>query len=140
MRIRIVLVLLPLLLSLSTFAAGQATHTVSLSWTAPAIPPADLLPPVAQPVSLTYIVYRGTVTGGPYAQVGTSVTTSYTDNSLTAGMDSSTLYYVVTAAVINSVGTSLPSANSNETAAVIPGTAPGTTAPPAPSGLSNVVH
>ncbi|MBN1796198.1 MAG: discoidin domain-containing protein [Sedimentisphaerales bacterium] len=48
-----------------------------------------------EPDLASYNVYRGTTTGGPYAQIATDVTVSaYTDNSVTNG---TTYYYVVTA-------------------------------------------
>src|SRR5581483_8061620 len=42
----------------------------------------------------SYTIYRSTTSGGPYTQVGTSTTTSFTDSGLTCG---TTYYYVVTA-------------------------------------------
>lgn len=61
-----------------------------------------------------YHVYRSGVTGGPYAQVGISSTTGFSDLNLAAG----TYYYVIRSFV------SCESGNSNELSAVV-------TAPPA---------
>ena len=62
-----------------------------------------------------YNVYRGTVSGGPYSRINSSLdaSTSYTDNTVAAG---TTYYYVVTA-VDNS---SNESGYSNQTTAVVP--------------------
>jgi uncharacterized repeat protein (TIGR01451 family) len=56
-----------------------------------------------------YIVLRGTTTGGPYAQVAMSATTSFTDSGVSAG---TTYYYVVQAT--NAAGRS---PNSNQASA-----------------------
>jgi hypothetical protein len=60
----------------------------------------------------SYQVLRSTVSGGPYAQIGSSTSTSFTDTTVA---DGETYYYVVRA--VNSQGTS---GNSNQTEAVIP--------------------
>ncbi len=81
-------------------ATAPATHTVTLNWT-------DTSP-------VTFNVYRGQVSGGPYSGVATALTsTSYVDATVASGQ---TYYYVVTA--VNSSG--LESAYSNEVQAVIP--------------------
>ena len=56
-----------------------------------------------------YIVFRGTRSGGPYAQIATPAATSFTDTGLSAG---TTYYYVVQAT--NAAGNS---PNSNQAAA-----------------------
>lgn len=62
-----------------------------------------------------YNIYRGSVSGGPYAQVNASLdsSTAYTDDGVTAG---TTYYYVVTAVDENSE----ESGYSNESKAVVP--------------------
>lgn len=130
---RLLLVVVALFASL---AFGQA-HSVTLTCTAPPIPSVDLQPPVAQPVTLLFTFLRGTVTGGPYTSVGTSSTCKFTDSSSVL-VGGTKFFYVVTASLVNSVGTSAPSAFSNEVTANIPGTAPGT-APAAPT-LSGTVQ
>lgn len=57
-----------------------------------------------------YKVKRGTNSGGPYSQIGSSIAASYTDNSLTSGTP---YYYVVSA--VNSAG---ESANSMQISAL----------------------
>jgi len=77
-------------------------HTVDLSWTASAD-------------AVSYNIYRGTVSGGPYAMINTSAdsTTAYIDNTVVSGQ---TYYYVATA--VNSE--SQESGYSNQATAVIP--------------------
>jgi hypothetical protein len=78
-----------------------APHTVALTWT-----------PSAS-TGVTYDVYRGTVSGGPYVLlVGGVTSNSYTDSSVQSG---STYYYVTTAATSGG-----QSSYSNEVQAVIP--------------------
>jgi fibronectin type 3 domain-containing protein len=93
-------------------AATAGNAQVSLAWT-------------ASPGATSYYVKRATVSGGPYAQVGTPTTASYVDTGLTNGTK---CYYVVSA--YNSAG---ESANSNEVSAtpMAPVTAPAT-----PTGLA----
>ncbi len=81
-----------------------STHSVALSWTASASSGVN-----------GYNVYRGPVSGGPYAMVSSSpvAATQYTDSTVQAAQ---TYYYVVTA--VNSSNTE--SAYSNEVAAAIP--------------------
>jgi fibronectin type 3 domain-containing protein len=86
-----------------TGAGTAATqHTVDLSWTASAD-------------AVSYNIYRGTVSGGPYTMINTSSvsTTAYTDNTVVSG---DTYYYVATA--VNA--SSEESGYSNQTTAVIP--------------------
>jgi fibronectin type 3 domain-containing protein len=77
-------------------------HIVDLTWN----PSAD---------AAGYNVYRGTVTGGPYAMINPSLdgTTAYTDNTVVSGQ---TYYYVTTA--VDASGHE--SGYSNQTQAVIP--------------------
>jgi fibronectin type 3 domain-containing protein len=77
--------------------AGNAQ--VSLTWS-------------ASTGATSYDVERSTTSGGPYAQIGTSSTNSYTDFGLTNG---TTYYYVVSA--VNSVGQSANSAQATVTPA-----------------------
>ena len=58
-------------------------HTVDLTWN-------------ASTDAVGYNVYRGTVPGGPYTMINTSLdsTTAYTDSSVVSG---DTYYYVATA-------------------------------------------
>ena len=82
---------------------AQSSHTVDLSWDAGG----------GSPVG--YYVFRGTVSGGPYQQMNTSLETStgYTDNTVVSG---TTYYYVATA--VNAKGEE--SVYSNIGKAVIP--------------------
>ena len=84
--------------------SGQAVqHTVSLSWG-----------PSSSSVS-GYNIYRGTVSGGPYAKVNASVdaATTYADSTVQSGQ---TYYYVTTA--VNSSG--MESTYSNQVVAQVP--------------------
>jgi fibronectin type 3 domain-containing protein len=71
-----------------------------------------------------YVVKRGTLSGGPYAQVGTPAATNFTDTTVTNGTK---YFYVVDAS--NSAGVSANSAEANATP-VAPATAPA-----APTGV-----
>jgi Abnormal spindle-like microcephaly-assoc'd, ASPM-SPD-2-Hydin len=62
--------------------APPSTYSVNLSWT----------PSASSGVS-GYDVYRATVTGGPYTQIGSSPTVDYTDSSVQANTE---YFYVVT--------------------------------------------
>lgn len=64
---------------LTATAAGQTQ--INLSWT-------------ASGGATSYTIYRATTSGGPYTQVGTSATTSFSNTGLTCN---TTYYYVVTA-------------------------------------------
>ena len=84
-----------------TVASSTSSHSVSLKWQASA------------GTSITYKVYRGAKSGGPYALLKNSLTTpAYTDTGVTSG---STYYYVVTA-----LSGTKESAYSNEAKALIP--------------------
>ena len=81
-------------------ATAPAGHSVTLNWT-------DSSP-------VTFNVYRGQVSGGPYSAIATALTnTNYVDATVVSGQ---TYYYVVTA--VNSSG--LESTYSNQVQAVIP--------------------
>lgn len=82
--------------------AGQA-HSATLSWTA------------STSTVFGYNVYRGSVSGGPYMLVNTSLVTllTFTDSSVQSGL---TYYYVTTAVD----GSGNESVNSNEAKAVVP--------------------
>jgi fibronectin type 3 domain-containing protein len=77
-------------------------HIVDLSWT-------------ASSGAIGYNIYRGTVSGGPYTMINSSLdsTTAYTDSTVVSG---TTYYYVATA--VNS--SSEESGYSNQATAVIP--------------------
>jgi hypothetical protein len=79
------------------------SHSVTLDWTA------------STSAVIGYNVYRGTVSGGPYAQLNSPLvtTTQYQDSSVQSGQ---TYYYVVTAVDPSHV----ESTNSNETSATVP--------------------
>jgi uncharacterized repeat protein (TIGR03803 family) len=93
------------LLSLLSFPALAAAHTVNLSWDAS----------TTQGV-IGYNVFRGTNPNGPYTQINSTLdpTTTYPDSTVQSGQ---TYYYVTTA--VNADYTQ--SAYSNQTEAVIPG-------------------
>ena len=78
-------------------------HTVTLTWQA------------GSPNTAGYNVYRGTVSGGPYARINMALqaATSYVDNTVQAG---NTYFYAVTS--VDSNG--MESAFSNQVTAVIP--------------------
>ena len=73
----------------------------------------------------SYVLERGTTSGGPYTQIGTATSVSYTDTGVTNG----TAYYYVVIAV-NSAG---QSARSTEVSATPDSM---TTVPPVPAGLT----
>jgi fibronectin type 3 domain-containing protein len=77
-------------------------HTVDLTWT----PSTDVA---------GYNIYRGTVSGGPYTMINSSLdsTTNYSDSTVVSG---TTYYYVATA--VNTE--SQESAYSNQVTAIIP--------------------
>jgi hypothetical protein len=92
----------PAVQSLTGTGTTQTQHTVDLTWTASAD-------------AVGYNIYRGTVSGGPYTMINSSLdaTTAYTDSTVTSG---TTYYYVATA--VNS--SSEESGYSNQATAVIP--------------------
>ena len=93
----------PVAASVAGTGTAPPQHSVSLAWTASTSTVAG------------YNVYRGSQSGGPYVAVnsGLDATTSYTDNSVQAGL---TYYYVVTAVD----GSGNESVYSNQAQAVIP--------------------
>ena len=82
---------------------SSVQHTVDLSWRAS-----------TSPNVISYNVYRGTVSGGPYIKIASGIaSTLYTDSTVSSGQT----YYYVTTAVDN---TGQQSTYSNQTTAVIP--------------------
>jgi fibronectin type 3 domain-containing protein len=73
----------------------------------------------------SYVLERSTTSGGPYTQISTPSSSSYTDTGVVNG---TTYYYVVIA--VNSAGQSAPSAEVSATPDLA------LTAPSAPTGLS----
>jgi len=92
----------PTVQTMTGTGTAATQHTVDLSWTASAD-------------AVSYNIYRGTVSGGPYAMINSSPesTTSYNDSTVVSGH---TYYYVATA--VNSE--SQESGYSNQATAVIP--------------------
>jgi len=93
----------------ATVTVGTSVqHTVTLNWTA-STSGSDPYPVVG------YNVYRGTVSGGPYAKINTALEapTNYVDNTVLSG---TTYFYVVTSLDSNAV----ESAFSNQATAVVP--------------------
>jgi len=92
----------PTVQTMTGTGTAATQHTVDLSWTASAD-------------AVSYNIYRGTVSGGPYTMINTSAdsTTAYTDSTVVSGQ---TYYYVATA--VNSE--SEESGYSNQATAVIP--------------------
>src|SRR5271170_6194466 len=93
----------PSTITVSGTGVSVTPYSVALSWTA------------STSTVTGYNVYRGTTSGGPYAQLNSSSFTAvnYTDSTVTAGV---TYYYVVTA--VNS--SNVESTDSNQATAVIP--------------------
>jgi hypothetical protein len=89
--------------TLSGDGVAQQQHSVSLTWT-------DSGSGIAG-----YNVYRGNVTGGPYARINSELapSTGYSDDSVASGQ---TYYYVTTAVNLNGA----ESGYSNEAEEVIP--------------------
>lgn len=90
----------PIVQSISGTGTAPIQHTVDLTW-------------AGSPNAVSYNIYRGTVSGGPYTMINSSSTTAYADNSVVSGQT----YYYVAAALDSS---SNESGYSNETQAVIP--------------------
>ncbi len=88
--------------SMTGTGTAATQHTVDLTWN-------------ASTDAVSYNIYRGTVSGGPYTMVNTSSdsTTTYADSTVVSG---DTYYYVATA--VNA--SSEESGYSNQTTAVIP--------------------
>jgi hypothetical protein len=93
----------PATISLTGTGVAPVQHSVDLSWTA------------STSAVSGYNVYRGTVSGGPYTKINSSLITTltYTDTTVQSG---TTYYYVATA--VDSNGDE--SVNSNEASASIP--------------------
>jgi hypothetical protein len=95
----------PLTIALSGTGVNPAptSHTVALNW-------------IASPSTVVgYNVYRGTQSGGPYAQTNSSLVagTTYSDSSLAAGQ----IYWYVVTSVASS---GIESAHSNEAMVTVP--------------------
>jgi len=92
----------PAVQTMTGTGVAQNQHTVDLSWNASAD-------------AVGYNIFRGTVSGGPYAMINSSLddATSYIDSTVVSG---NTYYYVTTA--VNSE--SQQSGYSNQATAVIP--------------------
>ena len=92
----------PAVQSMTGTGTAQTQHTVNLAWTASAD-------------AVGYNIYRGTVSGGPYTMINTSLdgTTAYTDSTVVSGQ---TYYYVATAVDSESQ----ESGYSNQAQAVVP--------------------
>ena len=93
----------PASITLTGTGVAPISHSGTLNWTA------------STSTVIGYDVYRGTVSGGPYTKVNSSVdaTTTFTDTTVQAGQ---TYYWVVTA--VNS--SNVQSNYSNEVSAAIP--------------------
>jgi Abnormal spindle-like microcephaly-assoc'd, ASPM-SPD-2-Hydin len=93
----------PATVSITGTGIAPVQHSVALSWTA------------STSVVSGYNVYRGTVSGGPYTKINSSLvaTLNYTDSTVQSG----TTYYYVTTAVDSSGSESV---YSNEVPASIP--------------------
>jgi fibronectin type 3 domain-containing protein len=78
-------------------------HSVAVNWTASTSTVAG------------YNVYRGTLSGGPYSKIDSTLITglTYTDNTVSSG---ATYYYVITAVAADGTESSF----SNQVQAVIP--------------------
>ena len=92
----------PTVQSMTGTGTAATQHTVDLTWN-------------ASENAVGYNVYRGNVSGGPYAMINASLdgTTAYTDNTVVSGQ---TYFYVSTAVDANGN----ESGYSNQTQAVIP--------------------
>jgi len=90
-------------ISLSGTGVQTVSHSATLSWTA------------STSSVMSYYVYRGTQTGGPYSKLNATPVslTTYTDSSVQAGQ---TYFYVATSVDSSNV----ESGFSNETSATIP--------------------
>ncbi len=92
----------PTVQTMTGTGTASTQHTVDLTWN-------------ASSDAVGYNIYRGTVSGGPYTMINSSLdsTTAYTDNTVVSGQ---TYYYVATS--VNSE--SEESGYSNQATAVIP--------------------
>jgi len=85
-----------------TLNATPGNTQVGLSWTSAA-------------GATSYVIERGSVTGGPYTNVGTANGLSFTDSGLTNG---DTYYYVVAGVNSGGAGATSPEANATPTSGV----------------------
>lgn len=102
----------------TNLAATVGDRSVALSWT-------------TSLGATSYRVKRSTISGGPYTQIATPTTTTYSDTSLTNG----TIYYYVVSAV-NTLGESPNSNAVNATPSPPPPTAFGTWTNVTPAGVN----
>lgn len=80
----------------SNLQATPGSAQAALAWSAPANAPAGT----------TYVVYRATISGGPYSLVASSLTaTTYTDNNSGAGLTPGANYFYVVAASYGGIST-----------------------------------
>jgi hypothetical protein len=104
-------------------AIAQSAHSINLTWGA------------SSTTGVLYIVSRGTVSGGPYTVLSSTVSgLTYND---TAGVGGTTYYYVVQATCTGGTcptGVSGTSANSNQASATF------LSGPAAPAGLGAVAQ
>jgi fibronectin type 3 domain-containing protein len=93
----------PATITLSGTGVQPIVHSATLNWTA------------STSTVIGYNVYRGTVSGGPYTKINSSVdgNTTFTDTSVQAGQ---TYFWVVTAVDSSNV----ESTHSSEVSATIP--------------------
>ena len=93
----------PAAVSLSGTGVAPVQHSVALSWTA------------STSTVTGYNVYRGTVSGGPYTKINSSLITglTYTDSTVASG----TQYYYVATAVDSSGNESV---DSGAVSAIVP--------------------
>lgn len=97
---KLVMVLMAIMV-MASWASAQSGHSVALSWVASTTP------------SVSYRVFRSTVSGGPYSQISGNVSAlTFTDSIVSNG---ATYFYVV-----RSFDGTVESADSNEVKAVIP--------------------
>ncbi len=99
----------------TALAATAGNQQISLTWS-------------ASSGATSYHVKRGTVSGGPYTQVGSPAVTSYSDTGLTNG---TSYFYVVSA--VNASG---ESANSSQASATPASSSPASSVPAAPTALA----
>src|SRR5215472_3435288 len=109
------MLLAALVFALASVAHAQGGHSVTLSWLASTSP------------NVTYNVYRGTVSGGPYSQINTAPVNALT--FLDSGVSNGTTYFYV----VRSYDGTVESANSNQVSAVIP------PAPAPPTSVTAIV-
>lgn len=88
--------------TITVSGTGVLQHSVDVSWTAS-----------TSTNVVSYNIYRGTISGGPYTLIGSASTTTFTDGNALSGL---TYFYVVTAVDNNGI----ESVFSSEAPATIP--------------------